>query len=127
MICYCFCVFFIFVQKRNMQSAVVPGVIVISNLLPHVTSEDVRKIFNSVGNVTQAFINYNGKNGNSTGTGEVHYAVGNHAKKAYQVLQNATIDGQAVRIRLKTRVGAGQGRGRGNRKNFNQRGGRRNN
>ncbi len=87
---------------KRKKSVKVAGVVMLTNLLPHVTSDDIRQIFMAEGTVTQAFTNYDAKTGKSSCTAEVHYANKNDARKAQQKLNGATIDGKPVTVRLKT-------------------------
>lgn len=49
------------------------GTVRISGLRPTVTSDDVKEIFDKVGVVTRAFVNFN-NNGRSSGSAEVTFA-----------------------------------------------------
>jgi len=57
------------------------GTVKISGLRPTVTSDDVKEIFDKVGIVTKAFVNFN-KNGRSDGSAEVTFAKRGDARNA---------------------------------------------
>eukprot|EP01083_Nonionella_stella_P317252 1154073_1 len=94
------------------------GKVVVSNLKKHVSSDDIKEIFEKFGTVTQAFVNFDGQNGVSTGTAEVYYSRGTEARQAQKELDGAKIDNGVIRVRLDipSNFGAKSGGPRGSRR-----------
>jgi len=119
-------------QKRvNIQTT---GKVIVTNLKPHVTSDDIKTIFESIGTVTQAFVKFDRSNGQSTGQAEVVYAKRQDARRAQKELNGAKIDDGPVYVKLANnapllaRSSSNNSRGRGmmNRNRMNNRGGNNN-
>jgi len=84
---------------RNPPSIETTGKVIVRNLGSHVTSDDVKEIFEKIGTITQAFVKFD-KNGKSTGTAEVVYAKKDDARKAQRDLNGAHVDGVAINVAL---------------------------
>jgi len=108
---------------RNGQSNsfTTTGKVLVTNLKSHVSSDDIKEIFEKFGTVTQAYVKFDAITGASTGTAEVIYARGVDARNAQQELDGAKIDEGVIRVsyagsaaspRNQRRKG-GRGRGRG--------------
>merc|ERR1712228_74149 len=78
------------------------GKVVVTNLKNHVSSDDIKEIFEKFGTVTQAFVKFNAKSGASTGIAEVYYSRGIEARQAQKELDGAKIDNGVIRVRLDT-------------------------
>eukprot|EP00485_Elphidium_margaritaceum_P009986 CAMPEP_0202688634 /NCGR_PEP_ID=MMETSP1385-20130828/4122_1 /ASSEMBLY_ACC=CAM_ASM_000861 /TAXON_ID=933848 /ORGANISM="Elphidium margaritaceum" /LENGTH=262 /DNA_ID=CAMNT_0049343653 /DNA_START=99 /DNA_END=887 /DNA_ORIENTATION=+ len=76
------------------------GKVVITNLKKHVSSDDVKEIFEKFGTVTQAYVKFDAHSGASTGTAEVFYSKGAEARQAQKELDGAKIDNGIIRVRL---------------------------
>jgi len=83
-------------KKLNIQTT---GKVIVSYLGSHVTSDDVKEIFEKTGTITQAFVKFD-KTGKSTGTAEVVYARKVDARKAQHDLDGAQVDGVPIRVNL---------------------------
>ena len=86
----------IFLQKVRTDPK---GTVLIEGLQSHVTSDDIKEIFERTGTVTQAFVNYD-TTGKSTGTASVVYARRADARQAQRELNGAKIDNKPVRVKL---------------------------
>lgn len=100
-----------------------------TNLKKHVSSDDIKEIFEKFGTVTQAYVKFDGNTGASTGIAEVFYSRGNEARTAQKELDGAKIDNGQIRVRLAIpsnfqpkRGGRGRGRGGFGIRNNRQRG-----
>merc|ERR1712062_90382 len=94
--------------------------ITITGLRPSVTSDDVKEIFDKVGVVTRAFVQYD-QNGRSTGSAEVKFRSGKEARDAVREFNGIMVDERHITVALgagaeeamtNTRRGRGRGRGR---------------
>ena len=72
----------------------------IEGLQSHVTSDDIKEIFEREGTVTRAYVNFDQNNGKSTGTACVVYARRADARQAQRALNGAKIDNKPVRVSL---------------------------
>jgi len=86
-------------NRRNNVNIQTTGKVIVSNLGDHVTSDDVKEIFEKTGTITQAFVKFD-KSGKSTGTAEVVYARKNDARIAQRDLDGAQVDGKTIRVNL---------------------------
>jgi len=84
---------------RNPSNIETTGKVIVKNLGSHVTSDDVKEIFEKVGTITQAFVRFD-KTGKSTGTAEVVYARKDDARKAQRDLNGAHVDGISIDVTL---------------------------
>jgi len=84
---------------RNPSNIETTGKVIVKNLGSHVTSDDVKEIFEKVGTITQAFVRFD-KTGKSTGTAEVVYARKDDARKAQRDLDGAQVDGIPINVTL---------------------------
>ena len=72
----------------------------VTDLQPHVSSDDIKEIFEKFGAVTKAYVQFDAVSGASTGTAEVFYARGAEARQAQKELDGCKIDGGVIRVRL---------------------------
>jgi THO complex subunit 4 len=126
---------------RNPSNIETTGKVVVSNLGSHVTSDDVKEIFEKIGTITHAFVTFD-KSGKSTGTAEVVYARKDDARRAQRDLDGAQVDGTPINVTLSSQSltfirargqfsnrmdnnngsrGRGFGRGNNNYSNYNSR------
>jgi len=104
---------------RNGQSFSTTGKVVVTNLKPHVSSDDIKEIFEKFGTVTQAYVKFDANTGASTGTAEVFYARGADARNAQLELDGAKIDEGVIRVSYggggspRNRRRGAKGRGKG--------------
>jgi len=88
------------------------GKVVVTNLKPHVSSDDIKEIFEKFGTVTHGFVKFDAVTGASTGTAEVFYARGADARNAQMELDGAKIDEGVIRVSY---AGGSPRKGRGRR------------
>jgi len=82
------------------NSFMTQGKVVVSNLKKHVSSDDIKEIFEKFGTVTQAYVKFDANSGASTGIAEVFYSRGAEAREAQKQLDGAKIDDGVIRVRL---------------------------
>jgi len=73
--------------------------VTVSNLDAEVTENDVKEIFQKIGKVVKASLNFDA-NGRSRGTGEVIFANKNQAQKAVDEYDRAEVDGRPMYLKL---------------------------
>ncbi|KAI8910896.1 hypothetical protein EDD86DRAFT_189236, partial [Gorgonomyces haynaldii] len=73
--------------------------LVVSNLAPSVTQNDVKELFSKIGPVKSAQLNFN-EQGKSKGVATVLYQNPGDAAKAYQEYNTRTFDNKPMRIEL---------------------------
>jgi len=71
----------------------------VSNLAEDVTDDDVREIFERIGQVKSCGVNYNSQ-GRSTGTATVTFVKKSDAEKAVDEYDEAEVDGRMMRLKL---------------------------
>lgn len=77
--------------------------ICIENLHYNVTEQDVKELFNTVGDVTKAKVIFD-QSGRSTGLAYISYRSLDDAEKAIQKYNNIELDGQAMQIKISERT-----------------------
>ncbi|CEP07378.1 hypothetical protein [Parasitella parasitica] len=77
--------------------------ICVENLHYNVTEDDLRELFNTVGDVTKAKIMFD-QSGRSTGLAYVSYQLMSEAEKAINKYNNIQLDGQAMQIKISERA-----------------------
>lgn len=87
--------------ERDFMSFTTFGTVKVSNLRPHITSDDVKEIFEKIAPVMQAFIKYD-HDGEHTGTAVVQYAKKADARSAWKSMDNLEVDGVPMRVTLGT-------------------------
>lgn len=77
--------------------------ICVENLHYNVTEQDIKELFNTVGDVTKAKIIFD-QSGRSTGLAYISYQSFDDAEKAIQKYNNIELDGQAMQIKINERA-----------------------
>ncbi|KAJ2158261.1 hypothetical protein GGF46_003903 [Coemansia sp. RSA 552] len=88
-------------QQQKQQSSRGRGgsKILIGNLDFNVSEADLRTLFEQVGPVAKAKLNYS-RQGRSNGSGEVIFKDASNAKRAYDKYHNVQLDGRAMKIEV---------------------------
>jgi len=94
-------------SMRSDKHRLEPGSsVMVSNLEPDVTEDDVKDIFAQIGNVKSVQLMYN-KEGQSQGTAEVTFRAKDDAEKAVTEYNEAEVDGKIMYLKIIADVVAG--------------------